>query len=71
MAEFSVGLAVSFLIILWITYEVGFDKFHKNAKNIYRVVTEFENNGSPDNFAHTPAPFGPAFKERFLRSYFS
>ncbi|QGY44669.1 FtsX-like permease family protein [Maribellus comscasis] len=65
IAGFSVGLAVSFLIILWITYEVGFDKFHENAENIYRVVTEFEKNGSPDNFAHTPAPLGPALKEEF------
>ena len=65
IAGFSVGLAVSFLIILWITYEVGFDKFHENAENIYRVVTELDINGSPDNFANTPAPLGPAFKEEF------
>ncbi|NJK97118.1 MAG: ABC transporter permease [Bacteroidales bacterium] len=62
---FSLGLAVFFLIVLWINYEVGFDRFHKNAKNIYRVVAEFDQNGIVDNFANTPAPLGPALKEEF------
>ena len=65
IAGFSVGLAISFLIVLWITYEVGFDNFHKNAKSTYRVITTFERNGSSDNFANTPAPLGPALKEEY------
>lgn len=33
----TVGLAVGILILLWVQDELSFDKFHKNADNIYRV----------------------------------
>jgi putative ABC transport system permease protein len=33
----SVGLACSFLILLWVQNEVGMDAFHKNARNLYQV----------------------------------
>ncbi|MCD4746633.1 MAG: ABC transporter permease, partial [Bacteroidales bacterium] len=38
----SVGLASAILIFLYVQYELGFDKYHKQYKNIYRInsVTE-------------------------------
>jgi putative ABC transport system permease protein len=33
----SVGLACSFLILLWVQNEVGMDAFHKNGKDLYQV----------------------------------
>ncbi|NEU08557.1 FtsX-like permease family protein [Flavihumibacter sp. R14] len=37
----SVGLACCLLIFTYIRYEVSFDRFHKNADNIYRVQRTF------------------------------
>ncbi|HEX7844515.1 MAG TPA: ABC transporter permease [Chitinophagaceae bacterium] len=33
----SIGMAASLLIFMWVTNEVSFDRYHKDAKNIYRL----------------------------------
>ncbi len=58
----SLGLTLVIILMVWIQYEFSFDKFHENAERIYRVVVEFEGDGSSDNFAGTPAPLGEALK---------
>jgi putative ABC transport system permease protein len=39
IAGLSIGLACCMLIILYNKDEVSFDRFHENAKNIYRITT--------------------------------
>ncbi len=34
----ALGISSCLLIILYVNFELGFDKFHKNGDNIYRVV---------------------------------
>ncbi len=46
----AVGLACTILILLYIQYEFSYDKYHKNAKNIYRVLLNGRN-GTPPLFA--------------------
>lgn len=45
-----VGLVVAIFIFLWVIDEMSFNKFHANAKNIYRVMT---NNTYPDGRIET------------------
>ncbi len=52
----AIGMACSLLIMLWVRDELNFDKFHKNGRDIYRVVTIGKNG---NNFS-SPAPFAPA-----------
>lgn len=33
------GLVVGILVLLWVQNELGFDKFHRNEQNIYRVLS--------------------------------
>ena len=40
IAGLSIGLACAMLIILYVKDEVSYDRFHKNANNIYRIVTQ-------------------------------
>ncbi len=54
----SIGFALSFLLLIWLQFEFSFDKFHKNAEKIYRVVTEINKEDLNYNFAATPAPLG-------------
>jgi putative ABC transport system permease protein len=37
----AIGLASSILILLWVQNELSYDKFHKNAGQIYRIITDF------------------------------
>src|ERR1700734_3581455 len=37
----AIGLASSILILLWVQNELSYDKFHKNAAQIYRVLADF------------------------------
>ena len=53
----AVGLASFILIALYVQFELSFDKYHKNADRIYRVVREGK--------TFTPAPLGPALNENF------
>ncbi len=47
IAGLSIGLACAMLIILYVKDEVSYDRFQKNGKIIYRIVTQnIEKNGS-------------------------
>jgi len=52
----AIGMACSLLIVLWVRDELNYDTFHKNGKDIYRVVTI----GKDGNDFSSPAPFAPA-----------
>ncbi len=41
----AIGLGLFILISLYVGFEFGFDKFHKNYKNIYRVEMDFDGKG--------------------------
>jgi putative ABC transport system permease protein len=59
----SLGLTLVIILFAWLQFEFSFDKFHKNAGRIFRVVVEFEREKSSDNFAGTPAPLGEVLKK--------
>lgn len=63
----AVGLAVFILIMLFVRHELSYDRYHANAKNIYRVVQEQPGNvylGS-NVFAVTPGPLAEAMVREF------
>jgi ABC-type antimicrobial peptide transport system permease subunit len=41
IAGLTIGLASSILILLWVKNELSFDKYQKNANQIYRIVSDF------------------------------
>jgi putative ABC transport system permease protein len=63
----AVGLAVFILIMLFVRTELGYDRFHANGRNIFRVVQEQPGNvylGS-NVFAVTPGPLAAAMVQDF------
>ena len=56
----SVGIACSILIMLWVADELSYDRFHKNADEIYRVVAEDKVVGK---MAMTCAPLAEYMKD--------
>lgn len=54
----AMGIASFLLVALFIADEYSFDKYHKNANRIYRIVLDFTSDGSVTNWAKTSAPIG-------------
>ena len=59
IAGLSVGMACSILILFWVDNELGFDRFHRNAENLYRVVTFVNRSGQSFRSPATPPPLAP------------
>lgn len=60
----SIGIAISLLIYQYIQFEQSFDKFHKEADNVYRVKFEdYQNDVFFSSQVVTPFGLGRAIKE--------
>ena len=64
IAGLSIGLACFSLFLLYSVNEFSFDRFHKDAKNIYRVYrwTEAMNGQEAGGDVYMPSPLGPAMR---------
>jgi ABC-type antimicrobial peptide transport system permease subunit len=51
----AIGLASSILILLWVQNELSYDKFHKNAGQIYRINNDFGDTKTATSSAGMPA----------------
>jgi putative ABC transport system permease protein len=69
------GLTVAlfnFLVIaLYVTFQLSFDRFHKDYQNIYRVNSTRIEDGIQIKYANVPSALGPALKAEFaeVKSY--
>jgi len=62
IAGLATGLACVMLIVLFVKDEWSFDRFHKNAKDIYRLVqTTTDTAGKEWRSGNTGLPHGPVF----------
>src|SRR5690606_16100694 len=34
----AIGMACSIMILLWVQHELSYDRFHRNADNLYRIT---------------------------------
>jgi putative ABC transport system permease protein len=59
----SIGLTCAMLIMLYVKDEVSFDKFHKNVKNIYRIVSKSKHDGVEYKDGNTGFLQGPRFTQ--------
>jgi len=56
----SIGISASLVIYLLINYHLTFDKFEKDGNLIYRVVTNFNFNGTENTNSGVTSPLGSA-----------
>jgi putative ABC transport system permease protein len=61
----ALGLASLIFIALWITHELSYDRFYRNADRIYRVESLFNYSGEPSVWTITPAPLAEAVVKDF------
>ncbi|MFC2146722.1 ABC transporter permease, partial [Acidobacteriota bacterium] len=65
VASLSIGMTCCILMLLWVQDEISYDRFHKNADEIYRVVRETKIGGKKDHYSAAPNPTAPLLKERY------
>ncbi|MBC9794748.1 ABC transporter permease [Sinomicrobium weinanense] len=63
IAGLSIGIACCLLIVLFVTDELSYDKFHEKADNIVRVVFRAKVNGEVIKEAVVMAPVAQTLKE--------
>ncbi len=58
----SIGIALCFIIMLYVQDELSYDRFNKNAGNIARVIFQADINGGKINEGFVMAPVAKAMK---------
>ncbi len=61
----AIGIACCLIIFLWMQGELSYDRFHKNAGELYRIFQESPQGGKVFRFAATPSGLGPLLKEQY------
>jgi putative ABC transport system permease protein len=61
----SVGMAVCFLIFLWVKDELGYDRFHSKADRIYRALWEARFGDNEWKIPLVAVPLAEAFEKEF------
>ena len=61
----ATGMAVCLLIVLFVQSELGYDKQHEKAKDIYRLVFDRIYPGRTTSYAFIPQSIGAAVKAEF------
>ena len=62
----AVGIACCFLILSWVRHELSYDRYHENAGEIYRIISEFHSSGGQTNYTTTSqAPLAAVLKDRY------
>ncbi len=62
----AIGMAACLLIVQYISFEMSYDNFHKNAGNIYRIKHQNYSQGNLiENLPRTYSAVGPALKSQF------
>ena len=65
IAGLSVGMAVAFLIGLWIWDELSYDKYHQHYDRIAQVMQNETTNGNTETQHATPLPLGAELRKGF------
>src|SRR6185503_19096893 len=61
----AVGMAVSFMLLIYVYNEFSFDKFNTNADRLYKVMRNQHSNGEILSGDATPIPLAPAMAKDF------
>jgi len=65
IAGLAISLATCAFIVLWVQDERSYDRFHKDANNIYLAVSYFEVEGNKMNAPVTTGVFAPTAQDNF------
>jgi putative ABC transport system permease protein len=61
----ATGIASFLIIYLYISDELGYDRYHSNSNNIYRLVNVYDFEGVGENSASSPFPVAFTLKNEY------
>ena len=61
----GLGIAASLLLVSWIIHELSYDRFHKDADQIYRSSLEYSFGGQTAKTSVSPTALLPALQKNF------
>ncbi|SDB86132.1 duplicated orphan permease [Williamwhitmania taraxaci] len=59
------GMAVTILLLLWVSFELSWDKFYPNTNNLYQVVCRQTWDGAKHPMPNLPGPLIDVLKEKY------
>ncbi|MFC2134350.1 ABC transporter permease [Bacteroidota bacterium] len=65
VAGLAVGMACALLVVLFITDELSYDKYHENAETLYRINVQGRFGGNEFHGTWQPAPLAKTMVEEF------
>jgi len=65
LSGLTIGIISAGLILIYISYELSFDRFHKNSGQIFRVYGSFTMGGKNQTWVQTPNPLGLFLQNKF------
>ena len=63
IAGLTLGTAACIFVLLYLHYELSYDRHYSHSSRIYRVINDFTLGDTHRDFARIPGPAGPAFAE--------
>lgn len=61
----TLALSSLLVIIIYVSFQLSFDRYHEDYRNIFRVNARWMENGTLASYAIVPPGVGPALKEQF------
>jgi putative ABC transport system permease protein len=65
LAGLTIGLTVCFLIFMWVSDELSYDKFHAKSERVYRPLWEAKYGDNEWKIPLIPVPVAPTLKQEF------
>jgi putative ABC transport system permease protein len=65
LSSLTIGIIASGFILIYISYELSFDRFNKNSDRIYRVYGTYSREGKTEGWVQTPTPLAPFLQNKF------
>ena len=61
----TIGIVSSLLIVLYLSHELGYDRFQAKGDRLYRINSDIKETDNAFRWASTQTPLAPTLKEEF------
>jgi putative ABC transport system permease protein len=61
----TIGIVAASFILIYISYELSFDRFNENYDRIFRVYGSYTREGKTETWVQTPTPLAPFLQNKF------
>lgn len=65
VAGLTIGITCSLFLLLYITDELSYDRYHANADNIYRIVSDIQEPDDAFTWSATQMPLGEELRDNY------